>query len=200
MSRPDFICGQPGRLWQRLSATAQQPDPPELDRKLLELMGGLLSLRKEARQVPRSQFNIVDDLRRSLGRECQITHRLLERGERRVRSVQQSRHTAVTRVHALAQIFDVARRQLKLRHQLSEIGYCSAGLGDDRLNVAHHRFVGQQTTDIAFTLLHALHDIRQRFGGTTGIVQNRENLLPGLVDQRPDALGRIPLGPRLTST
>jgi hypothetical protein len=92
-------------LWQRLSATAQQPDPPELDRKLLELMGGLLSLREEARQVPRSQFNIVDDLRRSLGRECQITHRLLERGERRVRSVQQSRHTAVTRVHALAQIF-----------------------------------------------------------------------------------------------
>jgi hypothetical protein len=49
--------------------------------------------------------------------------------------VQQSRHTAVTRVYALAQILDVARRQLKLRHELSEIRYYSVGLGDDRLSV-----------------------------------------------------------------
>ena len=125
MSRPDFMRGQPGRLWQRLSVAAQQPETPELDRKLLELMGGLLRLREEARQVPRSQFNIVDDLGRPLRCERQIAHRLLERGERRVRSVQQSRHTAVTRIHALAQIFDVARRPLKLRHELPEIGYCA---------------------------------------------------------------------------
>ena len=82
---------------------------------------------------------------------------------------------------------------MKLRHELSKIGYYSASLGD----IAHHRFVGQQTTDIALTLLHVLHDIRQRFSGTTGLVQNRENLLPRLVDQRTDALGRIPLGNRL---
>ncbi len=94
----------------------------------------------------------------------------------------------------MAQILDVARRQLKLRHELSKIRYYSAGLGNDRLDVAHHRFVGQQTTDITLTLLHMLHDIRQRFGRTTGIVQNRENLLAGLINQRPDALGRIPLG------
>jgi hypothetical protein len=38
----------------------------------------------------------VDDLRRPLGCERQIAHRLLERRERHVRSVQQSRHTAVS--------------------------------------------------------------------------------------------------------
>src|SRR5690349_3501872 len=133
-------------------------------------MGGLLRLREEAWQVSRSQFNAVDNLGSPLGCERQVAHRLLERRERRVRSVQQSRHTAITRVYALAQILDVARRQLKLRHELSKVRYYSADLGDDRLDVAHHRFVGQQTTDIALTLLHVLHDIRQRFGGTTRIV------------------------------
>ena len=123
-----------------------------------------------------------------------VAHRLLERRERHVRSVQQSRHTAVTRVYALTKNFNVARRQLKLRHELSKIRYYSVGLGDDRLDVAHHRLVGQQATDIALTLLHVLHDNRQRFCRTTGIVENWENLLAGLINQRTDALGRIPLG------
>jgi Permease MlaE len=91
-------------LRRRLSAPAQEPKPAQLNRKLLELMGGLLRLREEARQVPRSQFNAVDNLGRPLGCKCQVAHRLLERRERRVRSVQQSRHAAVTRVYALAQI------------------------------------------------------------------------------------------------
>ena len=71
---------------RRVSAPAQEPKPAELDRKLLELMGGLLRLREEARQVPRSQFNTVDNLGRPLGCGRQVAYRLLERRERRVRS------------------------------------------------------------------------------------------------------------------
>jgi hypothetical protein len=63
------MCGQPRGLQRWLSAAAQEPEAAELDYKLLELVGGLLRLREEARQVPRSQLDIVDNLGRPLGCE-----------------------------------------------------------------------------------------------------------------------------------
>jgi hypothetical protein len=51
---------------QRPCGTAQEPKPAQLVRKLLELMGGLLRLREEARQVPCAQFNAVDGRIREL--------------------------------------------------------------------------------------------------------------------------------------
>ena len=41
--------------------------------------------------------------------------------------------------------------------------------------------------------MQALHDVCQRFHRATCIVQDRENLFAHLVDQRANALGRIPL-------
>ena len=71
--------GQPRGLRWRPSAAAQEPEPPKLNSKLLELMSGLLRLREEARQILRSQFDTVNDLGRPLGCERQIAHRLLKR-------------------------------------------------------------------------------------------------------------------------